>query len=156
MSSWQKWSLNLLTLANSVSGMAYLWMRYVLEHTDPFSVINHPWQPFMLNLHVLSAPPLLVMFGILVQSHIARKLKTSYLPNRRSGWFALIAFAVMVASGYLLPILTNPLFLRLTLITHLGSSGVFVIGYGAHLAIGLRMARTDAADCSDVIVPTPT
>ena len=156
MNPWQKWSLNLLVLTNSVSGVAYLWMQYVLENTDPFSVINHPWQPIMLTVHVLSAPPLLMMFGIVFQSHVARKLKTSYLPNRRSGWCALIAFGIMVASGYLLQVLTNTLLLRLTLMAHLGSSGVFVTGYGTHLAIGLRLARTDTADGRHAVASTPT
>jgi len=142
VSPWQKWSLHGLILVNAGSGVAYLWMRYFIDNTDPFSVINHPLEPVMLQAHLLSAPLLLVVFGVVFQSHVAQRIGEHSLPNRRSGWLSFLTFGLMTFSGVLLQTLTDPILLRVTLIVHLASSGLFVIGYITHLCISVRLLRT--------------
>ena len=66
MNRWERWTFGLLTLGVLLSGGVYFWMKYLLVNDDPFSVVNHPWQSAMLAAHVLAAPGLLLMFGILV------------------------------------------------------------------------------------------
>ena len=125
-----------------MTGLAYLWMRYVLVSSDPFSVINHPWQPAMLKIHLLAAPGLILIFGIVFQSHIARKLGSPDRANRRSGWLSLVTFALMTASGYLLQTVTSPTAVQLVWWLHLASSGVFTVGYTTHLLLGLSQLRS--------------
>ena len=66
MRPWERWTFGLLALLVSVTGGAYFWMKYMLVNTDPFAVVNHPWQPAMLAAHVVASPPLLLMFGVLL------------------------------------------------------------------------------------------
>jgi hypothetical protein len=138
---WERWTFNLLALAVSLSGAAYFWMKYLVEGADPFAVVNHPWQPAMLAAHVLSSPALLLMFGILLNSHILKKLWAGRLPNRRSGYVSLGGFFTMAATGYLLQVVTSEGALRLMLVLHVGSGVAFGLAYAAHLAISVRLAR---------------
>ncbi len=145
MKAWEKWAFNLLALAVSASGSAYLWMKYGLKSDDPFAVVNHPWQPWMLAVHVFTAPWLLVLFGVLLNSHILRPRANGTAENRRSGWVSLAAFAGMTASGYGLQVATAPRLREAMLVLHLASSGLFVVAYGAHLVITWRQAHAPQA-----------
>ena len=141
----EKYLLHAGVVAVAASGIAYGWMKYVLTSDDPFSVVNHPWQPFMLDAHVLTAPILLLVFGMLLRSHVLRQLSGTRL-KRRSGLVSLVTFGLMAASGYLLQVTTAEGWSRAWLGLHLASSSVFVVSYVAHLAIGVRLsARRRAA-----------
>jgi len=96
MKPWERRAFNLCALLVAVTGFAYLWMKYFVPSDDPFAVINHPWQPAMLTLHLLASPALILMFGIVFNSHVMKKLKTPKLPNRKSGYVSLFTFASMV------------------------------------------------------------
>lgn len=142
MTRWERWAFNGLTLAVTISGFAYLWMRYVIQSDDPFAVVNHPWQSTMLGLHVLVSPLLLLTFGVIFRSHILKKLQTSQqVSNRRSGLTALGTFAAMGASGYLLQVATSDAWLTALLVVHVASASLFTLVYVGHLLISFGMLR---------------
>jgi hypothetical protein len=142
---WERWTFGLLSLVVAVTGFAYFWMKYLVVNDDPFAVVNHPWQSTMLSLHVLASPPLILVFGIILNSHIMRKLRAPKPANRRSGLASLITFGTMIASGYLLQVATGESALRVLLIAHVASGVVFSVAYVAHLIISVRLARAWAA-----------
>ena len=148
MKWWEQWTFNLFHGIVAVTGVAYLYMKYVLTPTDPFAVVNHPWQPAMLSLHVVAAPVLIAFFGMLFRSHTLRKLISQSAGNRRSGWASLLSFSAMALSGYLLQVASDPAWLTAFVWVHVSTSLVFVAGYGAHLVIGWRLSRVSpiAAD----------
>ncbi len=74
MKRWERWSFNALNVVVAMTGIVYLFMKYLLSTDDPFSVVNHPWQSSMLSLHVVVAPALILVFGIVLRSHILKKL----------------------------------------------------------------------------------
>jgi hypothetical protein len=138
MKRWEKYTFTTLSAILTITGVAYFWMKWMLETDDPFAVVNHPLQPLMLQLHILVAPAFLVVFGIIFNSHIGRKIGKQ-IPNRRSGMLSLVTLAIMTASGYLLQTLTDPLLHQAALVSHLASGGVFAGAYTVHLAISIRM-----------------
>ena len=142
MKRWERWSFNTLSLAVAATGFAYLWMKYGLRTDDPFAVVNHPWQTAMLNLHLVASPALILIFGIVFNSHVMKKLRATRLPNRRSGYVSLVTFAAMVISGYLLQVTSNEAWLRGLVILHVSAGAVFSVAYGAHLLISARLIRT--------------
>lgn len=142
MSRWERWTFNVLALAVAATGFAYLWMKYILEQNDPFAVVNHPWQPAMLNLHVVASPAFILIFGIVLNSHVMKKLRATRLPNRRSGYTSLTTFAIMVLSGYLLQITSDERWLQALVIAHVASGTLFSVAYGTHLVISARLTRT--------------
>jgi hypothetical protein len=138
---WERWTFNFLALAVTATGFAYLWMKYFQQNTDPFAVINHPWQSAMLSLHVVASPAFLLISGIIFNSHVMKKLGPRRLPNRRSGYVSFGTFVAMLASGYLLQVSTNELWLQAFVIIHIVSGALFSLAYAAHLVISVRLAR---------------
>lgn len=141
MKRWERWTFNALSLAVVATGFAYLWMKYFLQTDDPFAVVNHPWQTSMLSLHVVVSPAFILMFGIIFNSHVMKKLSATRLPNRRSGLVSLGTFAVMIVSGYLLQVSASEAWLQTLIVVHVASGAVFAIVYTAHLVISAKLAR---------------
>ena len=141
MRPWEIWLSHISTLLVTVSGVAYLWMKYFMETADPFAIVNHPWQSAMLSLHVLVAPALVFVVGLMVQSHIQKKLRSGTNSNRSSGLVSMVTMPVMIASGYMLQVVTAPLLASITLGLHLVSSSIFVTTYLAHQVVSYRLAR---------------
>jgi hypothetical protein len=138
----QKWTFNLLTAAVAATGVAYFVMKYAMQSDDPFSLVNHPWQPAMLHLHVLLAPALIFVFGLVFQAHVGRKIGARGIGNRRSGYLSLVTFAAMTVSGYLLQVVTDPGTARLAMWTHVVTGCVFTIAYTIHLTVSVLMLRS--------------
>lgn len=141
MKRWERWSINGLSLVVAATGFAYFWMKYLVAPQDPFAVVNHPWQSAMLNLHVVASPALILVFGIVFNSHVMKKLRAPRLPNRRSGWVSLVTFGAMVLSGYLLQIAASDLWLQALVALHVASGALFTLVYATHLVITIRLAR---------------
>ena len=141
MKRWERWTLNALSLVVAATGFVYLWMKYALQTDDPFALVNHPWQNGMLDLHVVASPAFVLMFGIVFNSHIMKKLSATRLPNRRSGIVALCTFAVMIVSGYLLQISSHEGLMRALVVLHIASGTIFAASYATHLVISAKLAR---------------
>ncbi len=141
MKRWESWLSHISTLAVSISGLAYLWMKYFVENTDPFSVVNHPWQGTMLSLHVVSAPLFVFATGIIVNSHVGKKLRSGRPSNRKTGIASMVSLPLMIVSGYLLQVAATTGLLNAMLVVHLASSGLFLVTYVAHQLITFRLKR---------------
>ena len=144
MKKWERWTFGLLALSVAVTGFAYGWMKYVIETDDPFAVVNHPWQGLVLATHVIVSPALILMFGILLNSHILKKLGLGTAPNRTSGLVSFVTFFGMTATGYLLQVVTNALLMQILVVVHIISGGVFSLVYVAHLVISVRLSRVQS------------
>lgn len=143
MNGWERRGLHGLVTVVSLSGAVYFWLKYGLEPVDPFAVINHPWQPVLLDLHLLSAPILLVWLGAVWRNHVTQKLRKGVTPNRRSGWLIVFTVPPMVLSGYLLQVLTDPLARQIMVAVHVGTGGLFALAYLAHGLVSLRLRRAE-------------
>lgn len=141
MKRWERWAFNLLSLVVAITGFLYWWMKYVLRSEDPFAVVNHPWQTSVLNLHLLASPSFILVFGIILNSHIMRKLRAGRSPNRTSGLLSLGTFATMVISGYLLQVSSREVWLHTFVALHVTSGVLFSLAYGVHLIINTRIVR---------------
>jgi len=155
VSRFQAWLLHVSVAAITITGAVYAWMRYAMTTDDPFAVANHPWQPHMLHLHVLAAPVLVFALGLVFADHIWPKYESRMQARRRSGVGALWMMIPMVASGYLLQVLTNETALQVMKVTHWVSSAVFLLAYVVHQVLRPRAAvelrRQDAE--RPVVVP---
>ena len=141
MNRWQAWFSHVVTIAVGASGIVYLWMKYFMTSDDPFSVVNHPLQPYTLSLHLLTAPLLVFAFGLIFESHIANRLRLGTPLNRRSGLISVFTFALMTGSGYALQITAAATLSRAALVLHLASSGLFLVSYLAHQLVTFKLWR---------------
>ena len=141
MNRWESWLSHLSTIIVTATGTIYFWMEYFMKTDDPFALVNHPWQPAMMSLHVIVAPVLTFVLGLTVNSHVRKKLASRIRSNRISGLAALVTFPGMVVSGYLLQVSTSDLLSKVSLVTHLITSAVFALTYIVHQVVSIRMAR---------------
>jgi hypothetical protein len=145
MTRWEHWSFNAASLTVAVTGLAYFWMKYAMRTNDPFAVVNHPWQGAMLSLHLLASPVFILLFGIILNSHIMRKLRAPSVPNRRSGLLSFFTLAVMVGSGYLLQAAVGERWTTVLVAAHVTSGVLFAGVYAVHLFISVRLVRRGRA-----------
>lgn len=129
----EKRIFNGLALAVSISGVAYFVMKYLMETEDPFALVNHPLQPFALNIHILASPFLLLVGGMLGHSHVKGMLKARASQRRPTGMVTMCAFLLLALSGYLLQVATSELLQQSLLVIHLGTGVFFILFYAMHL-----------------------
>ncbi|NIQ53211.1 MAG: hypothetical protein GWN71_07165 [Gammaproteobacteria bacterium] len=142
MTRFERWAVWSTSLATAVTGLVYVWMEYVLEPTEPWAVVNHPLQPWVLKAHILVAPLLVFALGMIVTRHIWRHVRTGVQAGRRSGLTAFLTLAPMVVTGYLLQVVTHEAWLGWLAVAHIASGALFVVGLAAHY-IASRSARRE-------------
>ena len=126
------WTLHLANLLVAGTGLVYAVLCYAVAPSDPYSVVNHPWQPTAQHLHVLAAPLLVFATGAMWHAHAWSQFRKGVLVRRRSGITLLVSLAPMVASGYLLQTAVDPTWRKAWIAIHLGTSALWVLGYLAH------------------------
>ena len=136
----ERWFFNATHAVITLSGLAYFCMKYLMATDDPFALVNHPWEPAMLSIHVFVAPLGVFLFGMVFRSHTLRKLLQASPVNWRTGLTSAGSFLVMTLSGYLIQVATSPAVIATAIWTHVATSVLFVIAYGVHLVIGYRVA----------------
>ena len=144
MTRFESWMLHALAFLVTASGVLYFWTKHLVASDDPFAVVNHPLQAPALQLHVLASPFLVLALGSVLRSHVFVKLEGRTRANRISGLSALAGVAPMIASGYLLQVLSSPGGLRAALVAHLASSALFAVAYVAHAIVSFRLAAERA------------
>lgn len=132
MSSFEKWLLRVTTAVTFVTGVAYMWMKYFLEPTEPWAAVNHPLEPWMLKAHIVAAPLLVFAVGLVSTHHIWKHFRAGVRAGRRSGLLALAVFAPMVLSGYLIQVVTSRPWLVALAWIHIVTGVAFVLGFVLH------------------------
>lgn len=132
MSLFEKWSVLSTSLLTAVTGIVYFWMKYFMESTEPWAVINHPWQPWVLKAHILVAPLLVFAVGSIAVRHIWKHFRSRVAWGRRTGLTTALALAPMVLTGYLIQAVTGEGWLRAIAISHIAVSFVYTVGVAAH------------------------
>ncbi len=138
MTRLEAWAVHLSTAAVGGTGLVYAWMRYLLDPSDPYAVVNHPLQPAVQHLHVLAAPLLVFAAGLLWRRHAWGQWRGGVATRRRSGLGMLVALAPMVASGYLLQTTVTPAWHAAWVGLHLGASGLWLLAWAGHAGIAFR------------------
>lgn len=137
----ERWLIWLSTGATLVTGVVYWWMKDLMTATEPWAVINHPLQPWMLKAHILIAPVLVFAVGLITTRHVWRHYRQGQERGRRTGIVAALTFLVLVATGYVLQVLTGETTLRVVGWMHLGIG----VAYSAGLALHWPATRTPGA-----------
>lgn len=129
-------------MATFVTGVVYLWFKYLMVNDDPFAVVNDPWQPIVLKAHILVAPLLVFSIGLVTLRHVWRHLQSHNREGRRSGLLTVVVLGPMVLSGYLIQALTEESWLKAMAIAHIALGVIYGFGLLAHqFAAGGRKAR---------------
>ncbi|MFO7587753.1 MAG: hypothetical protein R6X22_06725 [Gemmatimonadota bacterium] len=142
MSRFELWTVRISSVVVAVSGFGFFWTKYLLEPVPgEFTILSHPLEPWFLKIHVLSAPLFAFAVGLIAVAHIARHLRLRVRLGRFSGLSTLATLGPMVATGYLLQVVTSPAWLPVLVWVHVGSGTAFVVALAAHTAAARRAAR---------------
>jgi len=136
----EAWFLQASALLVGATGLVYGWMRYFAASDDPFSLVNHPQQPLLRDLHVLFAPLLVFGCGLVWIGHMRVHLRSGSRARRRTGLALAGLAAPMIASGYLLQVSIDETWKAIWIGLHVASSLGWSAGFVAHLLT--RRART--------------
>ena len=118
------------------TGLVFAWMKYLMKSSDPYSVVNHPWQPYFLSAHVLASPALLFAAGLITREHILGKYRDPKARRgRRTGILAAWLLLPMVASGYAIQVLTSQGPRQWVSWAHLAAGAFFLLLYVAHVLL---------------------
>jgi hypothetical protein len=128
----QAWSLHVSTLLVGLTGIVYGYMRYCAQPEDPYSLVNHPWQPALRDAHILLAPLMVFSVGWIWQDHVWKRVRTGFRRRRRSGWALFALAGPMVLSGYLLQVAAEPCWRNVWIVLHVGGSGLWIAVYLVH------------------------
>lgn len=135
MSRFDTWLVHLSTLLVGGTGLVYAWMRYFARPADPFSVVNHPWQPAVQHLHIWFAPLLVFGVGLIWRNHVWKHWRSGVPARRRSGLVLLLNLVPMVVSGYLIQTAVTPFWRNLWVGIHLTASALWILSHLAHLIV---------------------
>ena len=124
--------LQLSLLGMALTGLVFAWMKYFMKSDDPFAVVNHPWQPYLLDAHVLIGPVAVFAIGWIFSNHIWPAYRGG-APNRASGIVAMLFIVPMTVSGYLMQVAVADAARKAFAVSHWVSVALFAIAYIAHL-----------------------
>jgi hypothetical protein len=142
LNGFQKWLLLGSSAATAVTGIAYAWMKYLLAPSEPWAVINHPLEPWMLKAHILVAPVMVFAVGLIATGHIWAHFRSGLRVRRRTGLTAMAVLLPMTLTGYLIQAITHLGWLQAMVIAHLVTGGLYVVGLAGHwLVAGGRSTR---------------
>jgi hypothetical protein len=117
-------------------------MKYLMTGSDPFSAIHHPWQPHALSLHVIAGPAAVFALGLIARDHILDRLLDTRQRRGRAGGIVILALAVpMIASGYLMQVLTDPGIRRVLAGAHVVSGALYALLFAGHLLASRSVRR---------------
>ena len=143
-----KWPLICSSLVTGVTGFVYFWMKHFLVPADPFAVVGHPLEPWMLKVHILASPVLLFMLGLITIDHIWRNYRCLVPAGRRSGIHATWVIVPMVATGYLIQVVTTAWWLSALGWTHLGAGVWYLVSVVAHQQVFRRGPKVEETSVS--------
>jgi len=142
VSGFERTIVGLATWWMSLTGAAYFFMKYLMSASDPYSVVHHPWQPHALSLHVIGGPIAVFALGLIARDHIVdRLLDPRQRRGRGTGLVLLILAPSMIASGYLLQVVTDPAVKRVLVGAHLISGGLYALLFAGHLLVGRSLRQ---------------
>jgi hypothetical protein len=120
-----------LSFGISATGLAWAWMRYLLEPVDEFALWNHPLE------------------GEMQRFHIRPQLKKYFTRQKgrlqKTGALLAATFPCMALSAYALQLCETEAACNFWLIAHLASSAIWVITFTTHVLLA-TLFKTRQAD----------
>ena len=139
----QAWFVHISNVLVGGSGLVYGWMRYFAESDDPFSIVNHPWQPDLQHAHVVLAPLAVFAVGWVWSSHVLLHWRAGTRRGRRTGIALALLFFPMVFSGYLLQTSVDDSWRDVWIWTHGITSSLWIALAVVHPFLRRPEAQTD-------------
>jgi len=140
MTRFERWTVWVSAVATGATGLGFMWAKYLVTPAEPWSVVNHPLEPWFLKTHIVFAPVFVFAVGLIVTRHILPHIRRKVDRGRRSGLAMVWMLLPMAASGYLIQVVTAPALVTGLVVMHIATGVVFLLGLGGHGVALLRRA----------------
>lgn len=124
-----------------LTGLIYAWMCYIMRSEDEFALVNHPLQPDVQHLHILTAVIFVFASGLIWSTHVWKSLRRARRVRRRSGLLLATLLFPMIASGYAIQVSTDETSRELWAWIHGLSSSIWLLAYLVHQCMPLHPRR---------------
>lgn len=148
--------IHISNLAVVSTGLVYGFMLYFMKSDDPFSIVNHPYQPHMQHLHVLTAPLFIFAVGLIWRRHIWGHWQRRIPQGRDSGSSLLFLLVPMILSGYLLQTAVDPTWRDIWKYLHIGTSCIWTLAFVLHFFSARKLMSKKAGSTMDTTGATPS
>ncbi len=153
MSRFEAWLAHAASFLVGGTGLVYAWMRYLLSPVDPYAVVNHPLEPAVQHLHVLTAPLLVFVAGQIWYRHAWQHWRRGVRNRRKSGIALALNAVPMIVSGYLIQTTIDDAWRATWIAVHCAASGLWLLGYLSHVLRDLARRRRATLETEEEALP---
>ena len=107
MTRFERWSVWSSAIATGLTGLGFFWAKYLVESSDPWALVNHPLEPWLLKIHILVAPVFVFAVGLITIRHVLMHIRARIRRGRLSGLAMVWLMIPMVGSGYLIQVVSE-------------------------------------------------
>ena len=132
MSRFERWNLWITSLLVILTGGGLAAVKYLMEPTEPWAVINHALQPWLLKAHIVVSPLMVFAVGIITLRHIWHHYRSGQSRGRYSGIATAAVTVPMILTGYLIQVITDVGWLKAMAVGHIVLGTVYALGLSAH------------------------
>ena len=143
MSRFERWNLWITTLLVVVTGIGLFGTKYLMIPSEPWAVINHPWQPWFLKAHIVVSPFLIFAVGTITFRHIWVHYRSGQPRGRHTGIMTALVTVPMIVTGYLIQVITAVGWVKAMAIAHIVFGTVYALGLSAHQVMIQRKKQRD-------------
>ena len=142
MSRFERWTVWVSAVATGMTGLGFMWAKYMTTPSEPWAVVNHPLEPWFLKAHIIFAPVFVFAVGLIVMRHIVPHIRKRVDRGRYSGLAMVWMLVPMTVSGYLIQVVTVPVLVTMLVTVHIVTGLVFLLGLAGH---GVALIRKSLA-----------
>lgn len=152
MTRFERWSVWSSAIATGLTGLGFFWAKYLVESSDPWALVNHPLEPWLLKIHILVAPVFVFAVGLITIRHVLMHIRARIRRGRLSGLAMVWLMIPMVGSGYLIQVVSTEGWLTGLAIAHIVTGAIFLLAIAAHrVRISSSQSRVAEANRTPIL-----
>lgn len=152
MTRFERWSVWTSAIATGLTGLGFFWARYLVESSDPWALVNHPLEPWLLKIHILVAPVFVFAVGLITIRHVLMHIRARIRRGRLSGLAMVWLMIPMVGSGYLIQVVSTEGWLTGLAIAHIVTGAIFLLAIAGHrVRISSSQSRVAEANRTPIL-----
>jgi hypothetical protein len=143
VSRFERWNLWVTSALVVITGIGLFGVKYLMTPVEPWAVINHPVQPWLLKTHILVAPFMVFAVGSITLRHVWQHYRSGQPQGRTSGIATALVVVPMIVTGYLIQVVTSVGWLQAMVVVHLVTGTVYALALSLHQAANRSRGPSD-------------